>query len=134
MCHKCPKPSKVVVCQPSTEQKTKKTLFAGDWEDEQINFTGCSGGVCVSTVEQGGVARAEFSTDVTFSQWFCFLINVCSSSRSLLCLCERNAVLQGTIAFESCNSVFVGEKNIFYLGGGGGGGRRERQEHFHSSR
>src|SRR4029434_9138679 len=54
----------------------------------------------------------------------CSLINVCSSSRSLLCLGERNAVLQGKIAFESCNSVFVGEKNIFYWGGGGGGGGR----------
>ena len=33
----------------------------------------------MSTFEQGGVAGAEFSTDVTFSQWFCFLINACSS-------------------------------------------------------
>ena len=39
--------------------------------------------VCGSTVEKGGVAGAEFSTDVTFSQWFCFLINACSSLRSL---------------------------------------------------
>src|SRR4029434_5384019 len=31
--------------------------------------------VCVSNVEQGGMAGAEFSTDVTFSQWFYFLIN-----------------------------------------------------------
>src|SRR4029434_9832466 len=44
-------PSKIVVCQPLTEQKTKKTLFAGDWEDERINVTGCSGGV-------GGRARS----------------------------------------------------------------------------
>ena len=35
--------------------------------------------VCGSTVEKGGVAGAEFSADVTFSQWFCSLINVCSS-------------------------------------------------------
>src|SRR4029434_481588 len=77
-------PSKIVVCQPSTEQKTKKILFSGDWEDERVNVTGCSGG------EQGGVAGAEFSADVTFSQWFCSLINVCSSLRSLLCLFERN--------------------------------------------
>src|SRR4029434_425098 len=93
MCHKCPKPSKVVVCQPSTEQKTKKTLFAGDWEDEQIHFTGCSGGVCV----QGGVAGAEFSADVTFSQWCCSLTNVCSSLQSLLCLFEINIALQPKI-------------------------------------
>ena len=81
MCHKWPRPSKIVVCQPSTAQKTKKTLFAGNWEDERVNVTGCSGGMCASTVEQGGVAGAEFSTDVTFSQWFCFLINACSSLR-----------------------------------------------------
>src|SRR4029434_10477792 len=62
---------------------------------------------------------AEFSTDVTFSQWFFFLINVCSLSRSLLCLCERNAVLKGKIAFESCNSVFVGKTKYFIFGGGG---------------
>src|SRR4029434_11339221 len=48
----------------------------------------------------------------------CSRINVCSSLRSLLFLCERNAVLQGKTAFESCNSVFVGENNILYLGGG----------------
>src|SRR4029434_7215375 len=82
-------PSKIVVCQPSTEQKTKKILFSGDWEDERVNVTGCSGG------EQGGVAGAEFSADVTFSQWFCSLINACSSLRSLLCLLERNTALQG---------------------------------------
>src|SRR4029434_10981443 len=59
--------------------------------------------ICGSTVKKGGVAGAEFSADVTFSQWFCSLINVCSSLRSLLFLCERNAVLQGKIAFESCS-------------------------------
>src|SRR4029434_8975597 len=78
--------------------------------------------VCVSTVEQGGVAGAEFSTDLTFSQWFCFLINACSSLRSLLCLLERNTALQGKIQgnlgdfdaqkmifpSESCNSVSKG--------------------------
>ena len=45
----------------------------------------------------GGVAGAEFSTDVTFSQWFCSLINVCSSLQSLLCLFERNIALQPKI-------------------------------------
>jgi len=59
------------------------------------------------TVDQGGVAGAEFSTDVTFSQGFCSLLNVCSLLRSLFCFFERNSVLQGKIAFESCNSVFV---------------------------
>src|SRR4029434_1051991 len=43
----------------------------------------------LQAVGQGGVAIAEFSTDVTFSQWFCFLINACSSLQSLLCLFER---------------------------------------------
>ena len=43
------------------------------------------------------MAGAEFSTDVTFSQWFCFLINACSSLRSLLCLYERNTALQDKI-------------------------------------
>ena len=74
----------------------------------------------MSTVEQGGVAGAEFSTDV-FSQWFCFLINACSSLRSLLCLLERNTALQGKyrgiwailmhkmmFPSESCNSVSKG--------------------------
>ena len=66
----------------------------------------------MSTVEQGGVARAEFSTDVTFSQWFCFLINACSSLRSLLCLLERNTALQGKIQgnvgdFDAQNDVSV---------------------------
>src|SRR4029434_906916 len=42
-------------------------------------------------------AGAEFSADVTFSQWFCSLINVCSSLRSLLCLFERNIALQPII-------------------------------------
>src|SRR4029434_6636836 len=50
--------------------------------------------VCGSTVEKGGEAGAEFSADVTFSQWFCSLINVCSS---LLCLFERNIALQPKI-------------------------------------
>src|SRR4029434_8280950 len=51
----------------------------------------------LQAVGQGGVASAEFSTDVTFSQWFCFLINACPSLRSLLCLLERNTALQGKI-------------------------------------
>ena len=53
--------------------------------------------ICGSTVEKGGVAGAEFSADVTFSQWFCSLINVCSSLQSLLCLFERNIALQPKI-------------------------------------
>src|SRR4029434_9646527 len=70
--------------------------------------------VCVSTVAPGGVAGAEFSTDVTFSQWFCFLINACSSLRSLFCLLERKTALQDKIQenlmfpSESCNSVSNG--------------------------
>src|SRR4029434_1467690 len=68
--------------------------------------------------EQGGVAGAEFSADVTFSQWFCSLINVCSLLQSLLCLFERNIALQPKIQgnlddlynkmmfpFQRCNSV-----------------------------
>src|SRR4029434_7132250 len=51
----------------------------------------------LQAVGQGGVARAEFSTDVTFSQWFCFFINACPSCPSLLCLLERNTALQGKI-------------------------------------
>ena len=51
----------------------------------------------MSTVEQGGVAGAEFSADVTFSHWCCSLINVCSSLRSLLCLFERNTAFQAKI-------------------------------------
>src|SRR4029434_373042 len=47
--------------------------------------------ICGSTVEKGGVAGAEFS------QWFCSLINVCSSLQSLLCLFERNIALQPKI-------------------------------------
>ena len=43
------------------------------------------------------MAGAEFSADVTFSQWFCSLINVCSSLQSLLCLFERNIALQPKI-------------------------------------
>ena len=59
-----------------------------------------------------GVAGAEFSTDVTFSQWFCFLINACSSLRSLLCLEERNTDLQDKIHgnlghFDAQNDVSV---------------------------
>src|SRR4029434_7147545 len=53
--------------------------------------------ICWSTVIKGGVAGAEFSADVTFSQWFCSLINVCSSLQSLLCLFERNIALQPKI-------------------------------------
>src|SRR4029434_5717870 len=37
------------------------------------------------------------SADVTISQWFCSLINVCSSLQSLLCLFERNIALQPKI-------------------------------------
>src|SRR4029434_2466750 len=76
--------------------------------------------ICGSTVEKGGVAGAEFSADVTFSQWFCSLINVCSLLQSLLCLFERNIALQPKIQgnlddlynkmmfpFQRCNSVFI---------------------------
>ena len=68
--------------------------------------------VCGSTVKKGGVAGEEFSTDVTFFQWFCFLINACSSLRSLLCLLERNTALQGKIQgnlgdFDAQNYVSV---------------------------
>ena len=66
----------------------------------------------MSTVEQGGVAGAEFSTDVTFFQWFCFLINACSSLLLLLCLLERNTALHGKIQgnlgdFDAQNDVSV---------------------------
>src|SRR4029434_7235118 len=53
--------------------------------------------LCGSSVKKGGVAAAEFSADVTFSQWFCSLINVCSSLQSLLCLFERKIALQPKI-------------------------------------
>src|SRR4029434_1807612 len=54
----------------------------------------------------------NYVTDVTFSQWFCFLINACSSLRSLLCLLERNTALQGKIRgnmgdFDAQNDVSV---------------------------
>src|SRR4029434_6937379 len=54
-------------------------------------------GRSTSTVEKGGVAGAEFSADMTFSHWFCSLINVCSSLQSLLCLFERNIAMQPKI-------------------------------------
>src|SRR4029434_2252408 len=66
-----------------------------DWEDERLNVALAE--ICGSTVEKGGVAGAEFSADVTFCQWFCSLINVCSSLQSLLCLFERNKALQPKI-------------------------------------
>src|SRR4029434_9158642 len=95
MCHKLPKPSKVVVCQPSTEQKTK-TLKKHYLQAirKMSEFISQATEVCV---EKGGMAGAEFSADVTFSQWFCSLINVCSSLQSLLCLFERNIALQPKI-------------------------------------
>src|SRR4029434_10393897 len=65
-----------------------------------------------STVEKGGVAGAEFSADVTFSQWFCFLINACSSLQSLLCLFERNTALQPRIQ-GNLGDLYV--KNPFRL-------------------
>src|SRR4029434_2099279 len=73
--------------------------------------------VCVSTFEQRGVVGAEFSTDATFSQWFFFLINACSSLRSLKeiqpCSAKYRriwAILMHKIMFpsESCNSVSKG--------------------------
>src|SRR4029434_3949412 len=77
--------------------------------------------VCVSTIVQGGVAGAEFSTDVTFSQWFCFLINACSSLRSLWCLLERNTALQGKIQgnlgdFDAQNDVSVRKWQFCFKG------------------
>src|SRR4029434_1970755 len=96
MCHKGPKPSKVVVCQPSTEQKTKKHYLQAIGKMSEYILQAVAE-ICGSTVEKGGVAGAEFSADVTFSQWFCSLINVCSSLQSLLCLFERNIALQPKI-------------------------------------
>ena len=75
--------------------------------------------ICGSTVDKGGVAGAEFSADVTFSQWFCSLINVCSSLQSLLCLFERIqpcsrkyrgiwAIFMPKMMFEICNSISKG--------------------------
>ena len=107
MCHKWPKPSKVVVCQPSTEQKTKKNIICrrlGRWANSFYRLYVLR---CVS--------------QPTFSQWFCFLINACSSLGSLLCLLERNtacrakyrgiwAILLHKMMFpsESSNSVSKG--------------------------
>ena len=54
--------------------RLKKTLFAGDWEYERIHLTGCRRCVCVSTVEKGGVAGAEFSTDVTHTHNKCDVV------------------------------------------------------------
>src|SRR4029434_2793696 len=104
MCHKWPKPSKVVVCQPSREQKTKKKHY--------LQAIGKMSELILQAVGQGVVARAEFSTDVTFSQWVCFLIKACSSLRSLLCLLERNTAVQGKIQgnlgnFDAQNDVSV---------------------------
>ena len=58
------------------------------------------------------MAGAEFNADVTFSQWFRFLFNVCSSLQSLLCLFEINTVLQDKIQanlgdFDAQNDVSV---------------------------
>ena len=51
----------------------------------------------MALAEACGSTGAEFSADVTFSQWFCSLINVCSSLQLLLCLFERNIALQPKI-------------------------------------
>src|SRR4029434_9265529 len=85
--------------------RMRAIVFAGDLEDDVEVL-------CVSINRTGGVARAEFSTDVTFSHWFCFLINACSSLRSLLCLLERNTALHGKIQgnlgdFDAQNDVSV---------------------------
>src|SRR4029434_2324119 len=84
--------------------------FKCDWEDERVNVALAE--ICGSTVEKGGVAGAEFSADMTLSQWFCSLINVCSSLQSLLCLFERNTALQDKIQgnlgdFDAQNDVSV---------------------------
>src|SRR4029434_10349133 len=64
----------------------KKTLFAGDWEDERINFTGrWTGG--------RGQSRVQHRCDI----FFVFLMNACSSLQSLLCLFDRNIALQPKI-------------------------------------
>src|SRR4029434_10928976 len=63
----------------------------------------------------------EFSTDVTFSQWFCFLINACSSLRLLLCLLEINTAVQGKIQgnlgdFDAQNDVSVWKLQFCFKG------------------
>ena len=46
-------------------------------------------GRSTSTVEHGGVAGARSVQTWQWFQWFCFLINVCSSLRSLLCFLKE---------------------------------------------
>ena len=78
--------------------------------------------VCAS--KRGGVAGAEFNTDVTFSQCFFFvfiLFNVCSSLQSLLCLFEINTVLQDKIQgnlgdFDAQNDVSVWKLQFCFKG------------------
>src|SRR4029434_9095263 len=53
----------------------------------------------LQAVGQGGVARAEFSTDVTFSQWFCFLI-------MLVHRCDRCCVYKKEV--QPCRAKYRG--------------------------
>src|SRR4029434_8872793 len=89
-------------------QKTKKTLFAGDWEDD---VEVC---VCVHKQFNRGRGRSVVQHRRDIFSVICSRINVCSLSRSLLCLCERNAALQGKIQgnlgdFDAQNYVFPSE-------------------------
>src|SRR4029434_8647429 len=82
-------------------RRLKKTLFAGDWEDERIHFTGRWTG-------WRGHSGVQKRRDI----FLVFFMNACSSLLSLLCLLERNAVLQGKIQgnlgdFDAQNDVSV---------------------------
>src|SRR4029434_6436229 len=82
----------------------------------------------LQAVGQGGVARAEFSTDVTFSQWFCFLINACSSLQSLLCLL---VYIQGNLGDFDANILPAYPLNHFaypWFGNQGTGGIPSKEE------
>src|SRR4029434_4526526 len=83
-----------------------------DWEDERVNVALAE--ECGSTVEKGGLAGAEFSADVTFCQWFCSLINVCSSLQSLLCLFERNIAWQNLGDLYAQNDVSVSKVQFHF--------------------
>ena len=65
--------------------------------------------------------RHLISSYVLFCQWFCFLMNACSSLRSLLCLLERNTALQdkilGNLAdFDAQNNVSVWKLQFCFKG------------------
>src|SRR4029434_7991914 len=92
----------VIICATS-DPKLLRLLFASHQQNRRLKkhylqaIGKMSEFIWRSTVEKGGVAGAEFSADVTSFQWFCSLINVCSSLQSLLCLFERNIALQPKI-------------------------------------